>query len=283
MDSKEFGLVAAQQLFQIEDLHYGFWDLNENKNLSSWKKAQLKHTNFLFKYINKFINDKNTAKLLDVGCGIGITTKKLLDDGYNIDGLVPYKWMADYAKNLTQEHLKNNKTSIFECKFEDFTIRKKNQKYDLIFFSESYQYVNMRKSFDVIEKILSKNGKIIIFDFFKRDNINGESPLGGGHSIGLFYKLLKEYNYNIKEDIDVTENLSPNLKLVNDMIVNRLIPFSKTLDQFLYSRNKYVYKFIKWIMKKRINKMKFKYSENRNEENFIKYKTYRLIVISKNN
>ena len=57
MDSKEFGLVAAQQLFQIEDLHYGFWDLDENKDLGSWKKAQLKHTQFLFKYINKFIND----------------------------------------------------------------------------------------------------------------------------------------------------------------------------------------------------------------------------------
>ncbi len=256
MDSKEFGLVAAQQLFQIEDLHYGFWDLDENKDLGSWEKAQLKHTQFLFKYINKFIDDRNTSKLLDVGCGIGITTKKLLDEGFYIDGLVPYKWMADYAKNLTQEYLKHNKTSIFECKFEDFPINT-NKKYNLIFFSESYQYVNMIKSFDVIEKILSKNGKIIIFDFFKKDNIEGESPLGGGHSIGSFYNILKKYNYEITEDIDVTKNLSPNLKLVNDMIIDRLIPFSKTLDMFLHSRNKYVYKFIKWIMKKRLNKLKF--------------------------
>ena len=112
MDSKEFGLVAAQQLFQIEDLHYGFWDLDENKDLGSWEKAQLKHTQFLFKYINKFIDDRNTSKLLDVGCGIGITTKKLLDEGFYIDGLVPYKWMADYAKNLTQEYLKHNKTRL---------------------------------------------------------------------------------------------------------------------------------------------------------------------------
>ena len=37
MDSKEFGLVAAQQLFQVEDLHYGFWDLDEVINLSNWK------------------------------------------------------------------------------------------------------------------------------------------------------------------------------------------------------------------------------------------------------
>tara|TARA_B100000029_G_scaffold390931_1_gene387730 strand:+ start:3348 stop:4196 length:849 start_codon:yes stop_codon:yes gene_type:complete len=282
MDSKEFGLVAAQQLFQIEDIHYGFWDIDEKKDLASWKKAQLKHTQFLFKYINKFIVDKNNSKLLDVGCGIGVTTKKLLDDGFYADGLVPYKWMADYAKNITSKYLKNNKTNIYECKFEDFPLNTNNQKYDLIFFSESYQYVNMKKSFDMIEKILSKNGTVIIFDFFKRDNIEGESPLGGGHSIGSFYNLLKKYNYNINEDIDVTENLSPNLKLVNDIIIDRLIPFSKTLDQFLYSRNKYMYRLIKWIMRKRINKLQFKYSESRNEENFIKYKTYRLIVLSKN-
>ena len=35
------------------------------------------------------------------------------------------------------------------------------------------------------------------------------------------------------------------------------------------------------LLRKRIAKMSFKYSNKRNEENFIKYKTYRLIVLSK--
>ena len=51
MDSKEFGLVAAQQLFQVEDLHYGFWDSPSEATLNNWKSAQEKHTNFLFDYI----------------------------------------------------------------------------------------------------------------------------------------------------------------------------------------------------------------------------------------
>ena len=54
MDSKEFGLVAAQQLFQVEDLHYGFWDEDQFASLSNWKQAQEKHTQFLFKYIESF-------------------------------------------------------------------------------------------------------------------------------------------------------------------------------------------------------------------------------------
>ena len=48
MDSKEFGLVAAQQLFKIEDIHYGFWEDGENATLGNWKEAQETHTEFLF-------------------------------------------------------------------------------------------------------------------------------------------------------------------------------------------------------------------------------------------
>ena len=283
MDSKEFGLVAAQQLFQVEDLHYGFWDADDKKQLENWKKAQRRHTEFLFEYINKSICNKDTSKLLDIGCGVGITTKKLLSKGYNVDGLVPYKWMADYAKNITNEFRSDKKGKIYECTFEKFTIDSLINKYDVVFFSESYQYVNMIQSFKVLDKILNKIGSVIIFDFFKKNNIEGTSPLGGGHPINSFYNLVKKYNYDIKFDIDVTKNLSPNLKLVNEVIINRLIPFSDTLDKFMLSRHKYIYRTIKWLLRKRINKVKFKYSEKRNEENFIKYKTYRLIVLTKNN
>ena len=61
MDSKEFGLVAAQQLFKVEDLHYGYWDKSEDATLSNWITAQEKHTNFLFKYIYDKVIDKKQA------------------------------------------------------------------------------------------------------------------------------------------------------------------------------------------------------------------------------
>ena len=282
MDSKEFGLVAAQQLFKVEDLHYGFWDDNENATLSNWKKAQERHTDFLFRYIFENIKDKNKSKLLDIGCGVGVTTKKLLELDYQVDGLVPYKWMADYASTLTSEFMNESRADIYDCKFEDFPVEKLKKKYDITFFSESYQYVNMSESFQVLDKILNQNGIVIIFDFFKKDNIEGKSPLGGGHSMNSFYKMVKDYNYNIKVDKDVTQNVSPNLKLVNEVLVERILPFSDTFDRFMTTRSKKIYSFIKWILRKRISKMSFKYSNSRNEENFIKFKSYRLIVLSKN-
>ena len=282
MDSKEFGLVAAQQLFKVEDLHYGFWDDNANATLSNWKEAQERHTDFLFRYIFENIKDKNKSKLLDIGCGVGVTTKKLLELDYQVDGLVPYKWMADYASTLTSEYMNESRGDIYDCKFEDFPVTKIKNKYDIAFFSESYQYVNMSESFQVLDKILNQNGIVIIFDFFKKDNIEGKSPLGGGHSMNSFYKIVEDYNYNIKVDKDVTRNVSPNLKLVNEVLVERILPFADTFDKFMTTRSKKIYSFIKWVLHKRISKMSFKYSNSRNEQNFIKFKSYRLIVLSKN-
>jgi len=281
MDSKEFGLVAAQQLFQIEDIHYGYWDKSETASLNNWKIAQERHTNFLFQYIDKFIEDKNQSKVLDIGCGVGANLKKLLQKGFNVDGLVPSPWMSKYASEIISKYKTCDRGKIYECKFEDFPIQEIDQKYNLVFFSESFQYVNMESTFNILETLLDKHGVIIIFDFFKKDNIQGASPLGGGHSLNHFFKMIKNFNYDIKYDLDVTDNLSPNLKLVNEVIVKRLIPFSNTFDKFMYTRHKNIYRIIKWLLRNKIKKIKFKYSNDRNEENFKKFKSYRLIVLQK--
>ena len=283
MDSKEFGLVAAQQLFRVEDLHYGFWEDGENATLENWKKAQETHTDFLFKHIFKHIEDKEKSHMLDIGCGVGVTTKKLLELGYNVDGLVPYQWMAKYASDLVSNLRKDNTGRIYECTFEDFKFNDKAKKYELAFFSESFQYVQLDKSFQILDKILIENGRVIIFDFFKKDNVEGISPLRGGHQLTNFYNIVKKYDYNILSDIDITQNLSPNLKLINEMITDRLSPFSDTLDKFLSTRYPKIYKLLKWMLRKNLSKLAFKYSKDRNEENFIKFKSYRLIVLSKKN
>jgi SAM-dependent methyltransferase len=281
MDSKEFGLVAAQQLFQIQDLHYGFWEEGEIPSIRNFLEAQNKHTLFLFKYIEEAINADRKCKILDTGCGIGKTTTKLLEAGYRVDGLVPSSWMAQQARKNTERYKDKTRGEIYECGFEDFPTSPLSEKYTLVFFSESYQYVNMQKAFDKLNLILSKTGTVIIFDFFGRDEVTGESPLGGGHSIGQFYETVKRNGYTIHTDLDVTDNLSPNLKLVNDILVNRVIPFSNTLDAFLSARFKFLYKLLKYMFRKKLEKIKYKYSQSRNEENFRKFKTYRLFVLKR--
>ncbi len=281
MNSKEFGLVASQQLFQIQDLHYGFWEDGEAPSAMKFPEAQSKYTSFLCKYIEEAIGTGENCRVLDIGCGIGVTTCKLLEMGYRIDGLVPSNWMARQAREKIQQVEGGENCKIYECNFEDFPTSDLNEKYQLAFFSESYQYVNMQKAFDILNLITPENGTVIIFAFFKKDGVSGKSPLGGGHSIGQFYDTVEKNGYKIHTDLDVTDNLSPNMKLVNDILVERIIPFSETLDAFFSARYYRLYKIFKFLFRKRLEKIKFKYSQGRNEESFQEFKTYRLLVLKR--
>lgn len=281
MESKEFGLVAAQQLFQIQDLHYGFWEKGEIPTTGKLIEAQEKYTKFLARYVEEAINADKNCKILDIGCGIGITTRKFLEMGYRVDALVPSAWMAQKARTNVEQYADNTKGNIFECGIEDFPVSDLDEKYQLAYFSESFQYVNMQKAFDVLNKILSDNGTVIIFDFFRKDDVEGKSPMGGGHLISKFYETVDRNGFTIQTDLDVTENLSPNMKLVNDILVNRVIPFGNTLDAFLSSRYNLVYRFIKFLLKRKLADIEFKYSQRRNAESFEKFKTYRMLVLKK--
>jgi len=80
----------------------------------------------------------------------------------------------------------------------------------------------------------------------------------------------------------VTEHLSPNLTLANDILINRIGPVTDTVDRFLGEKYRITYNLVKFLLRKRLEKVKSKYfSGNRNETDFIKHKTYRLIVLDR--
>ncbi len=277
MDSKEMGLVMAQKILDVEDLHYGFWQEGAIPTIKDFIAAQERYSEVLFGHIEELISSNKQARILDVGCGVGQNIKKLEAMGYqNIEGIIPSKMMIQQCREISE-------AIFYQCGFEDFIDKGlySGIKYDLVFFSESFQYVDMEKSLRVLDEILTPLGNVVIFDFFSRDNIDGRSPLGGGHSLGNFDRLIAASNYKIISDLDVTRNVSPNMALVNEVIVNRLIPVCQILDKFLTHRKKIIYGIIKYFSRKKIAKLQFKYSKNRNQENFEKYKIYKLISLKK--
>jgi len=219
--------------------------------------------------------------MLDIGCGIGITTKKLLAAGYRVDGLVPSAWMARKATENVKAYRDGTRGAIFDCRIENFPVQKENEPYKLAFFSESFQYVKLPGTFEVLTRILSDQGKIIIFDFFKKDNVAGKSPMGGGHSLEKFKRAVDQYGFTIHTDMDLTEHMSPNLTLINELLTDRVIPFTHTLDTFLAHRYRNIYRLFKIVFRRKIEKLSFKYSTRRNAENFAKYKSYRLFILQR--
>ena len=112
----------------------------------------------------------------------------------------------------------------------------------------------------------------------------GKSVLGGGHELIRFYDKISQYPFNKIKDINITKETAPNLKIVNDFLLNVGLPIWNLLIHYLNTNYPFVSKFLQWKYKKKIGKITRKYfSGARNADNFTNFKSYRLLLYKKVN
>ena len=254
IDTKEIGLdisiVLAKYLLKTDHLHYGYWTDDLERNIFNIPKAQEKYSEFIISHI-----PDNISSILDVDC------------------VSP----SDVFYSYTKERLQQN-AEIFKSKFEDVQTAKK---YDLILFSESFQYINLEKAFQNSLKILKPKGYILICDFFKTA-VKGTSPLSGGHGLGNFFETIDIYPFSLVKDIDITKQTAPNIDLYNEFLLEAGFPIWKIIVNLIKQKYKLLYNILKWKYKKKNAKIHRKYfSGQRNSRNFLKFKTYRLFIYQK--
>jgi SAM-dependent methyltransferase len=265
VDSKEVGLEVGLILFKYflntEYLHYGYFSNGLATEVQNLAQAQINYAEFLKGNI-----PSGTKTILDVGCGSGRFALELSNSGYQLDCVSPGTILTDHARTLL-----GNKCHIFNCKFEDVVTDKK---YDMIMFSESFQYINMDASFTNALKFLNPGGHIMICDFFKTDPEN-KSMLGGGHHYHEYVEIVKKYPVTLVTEKDITKETAPTIDLVNRLSTEVIHPIYKLLFLLLEDRYAWVAKLIRWKYKKKLEKMEKKHFRGeRNGANFMKYKKY---------
>ena len=280
MESEEFGLVLGEKLLGLEALHYGYWDTQpkEEKNFTIIEiiKAQKKYSDFILAQIDrqlkkqfpkKFTSQsaKQSVRILDVGCGTGIILCELLKKGYSVDAVIPSIPLQKRVEAKIKILRPKSKPQIYSSKFEEMLENKDFSKYDLIFFSESFQYIPMKDNFIVLDKLLKKNGTVLISDFFKKQAHNPEHThlVGGGWLLKDFVSELKNSSFTKTQELDITKNCSPTIEIGSYILAKRLYPSLQLLDQFLQTRYKKKYlllkKSIAFFGKKSFQKFKKKY------------------------
>jgi len=132
VDSREVGLEIGflmNRFFQnCDDLHYGYWSNGLEVQFSNLAQAQANHSEFIISHI-----PDAAETILDVGAGAGSLAQKLLKKGYEVDCVSPSAFLSDRLEEKFKD-----KSTVYRVNYEDLETEKK---YDLILFSESFQYI----------------------------------------------------------------------------------------------------------------------------------------------
>ena len=261
----EIGLVLSRFFFNTEHLHFGYWPDNFPLNIDNLKQAQDNHSDQIINAI-----PENVDTILDVGSGSGGLAEKLIEKKYKVDCVSPSEYLSDaIEKKLI------NKVKVHRSTFENLNIDKK---FDLVIFSESFQYVNIQKTLSKVPNFLNENAHFLICDFFRKPDTSTKL-LGGGHDWDEFCNEISLTSFENILDQDITIETARTYDLINKIINNVAEPVRDLSAKYLESNYPKIMKLLKWYLDqkiKRINRIYF--SGSMTGETFINLKTYRLLL-----
>lgn len=264
----EIGSMLGKFFFQSDHLHYGYWDKNLKVEMANLRIAQEEYMKFLTSHI-----PAGVKSILDVGCGTGQIAKSLLDNGYRVNCVSPSPFLKKCANELL-----GDKSEVFECFYENLPVQ---GQYDLVMFSESFQYIKIEQSLAKTEKLLNNGGYLLISDFF-RINLTEKPFMGGGHRMGKFEDLISKTPFKLVEKIDITNETAPNVDLLGQGLEKVGKPAWEAGERFLESRFPILLKLVKWKYKKKVDKITNKYfGGGITGENFKKDKRYLFLLYKK--
>lgn len=283
MSSRELGLVLAQQLLAVEDLHYGLWDADLPPTATNLVAAQQRYTDLLLERITNLVSGIRNPAILDVGCGTGHMLQLMLDRGWRADAVNPSPALNAMVRDRLRA-MPGHRARLLETTFEEIPRDFRTRQYDLLLFSESFQYTPLAGFFAQAASLLKVGGALVICDFFRTaadgDGAPGDGSFGGGHRLDDFYRAAEVAPFAIEREDDLTSRVSPNLTLIDDWLQHRVSPAVGTLDHWLRAHYPRVTWLVKWLLRRKLARMEYKYlSGYRGRMVFERYKTYRLIVL----
>lgn len=234
----DFELYFVTEILKLNSLHYGYWQKDQPLNLENIKLAQEEYTKTLMTLI-----PGGVKSVLDVGSGIGDNAKAMTNMGLFVTAVSP-------DKNHAQFYANNLDINFFNQKFEDF---KTENKFDLVLMSESHNYFRTDVSLGKITKLINENGYLLISGIF---NMSEDKTLEDVfYSEQDYIDIAKQNGFELINQIDITENILPTLKIMDKAWKEYFIPTKKVLGDYLNYSAGLKWKIIKFLFGKQLKQL----------------------------
>ncbi|WPP51245.1 SAM-dependent methyltransferase [Catalinimonas niigatensis] len=259
-------LFFYSRILKNDMLHYGYFDNSqiapEEISIKQFEEAQIRYSENIIAQIKQ-----PEAYVLDVGCGMGGFSGLLLQHNFKVEALTPN---VDQKKYINSKY---TKVTVHQSKFEDFHTDKK---YGTIINSESLQYIRLEQAFKNVERLLLPDGRWIVVDYFQDNEGKRRSP----HQLQDFRNKLKEYQWEVVMEQDISLHILPTIKLVYMYAERFLLPLQHLAFEKLRYKKSWLYYLTKEERNSVIKKMEKEIAVV-DPQKFLKERKYMFFVLKK--
>lgn len=116
-----------------------------------------------------YLNQPKANRVVDLGCGTGLSTKVWADVATTVIGLEPSQEMIDIAKNKANPHHNIHYQTGYSnaMPLEDNSI-------DIVACSQSFHWMEPQSTLKEVDRVLKKNGVLVIYDVMWPPSVNVE-------------------------------------------------------------------------------------------------------------
>jgi SAM-dependent methyltransferase len=212
--------ILYHHLFQSGYLHFGFWPEGDGKEVDvgamveRFRSAQTRFADELLAYF-----PPGTYRVLDVGAGQGRFSSELASRGHAVTAVTPCAYQAEQImKRYPAVTVKN-------ARFQEVGLSLPPRGFDLILFSESFRYIALEEAFPLFDRLLSRDGCVVIADWFV--HAGAKARHGHDHDHHLLREHAASRGFTIAAERDVTENILPTIKLAYDVLCEFYMPLAQ--------------------------------------------------------